>query len=1031
MSSEARLTIATPLALTNASAETHTNTADESDETNSDLETDVVEYAPDSLLYNIKNRKDFYKYKTVYLQKNLLHVKVVKIKGDGACIFRAIAYYVFNDENMHMKVRADVVQYIATNWNEFKEQAISYTDSPSGQMYTNVNKYLEDMYKNNTYGTLLEINAAAIIYKRFIVVYQQESVFAVFGEEHLPYVLMLFSGPLDEGHVDALLPVINEKELVLNSFIIQLKYLNYMRNSLVTATLENNEDDIDNYEAQQIKELYKNVLRVCSKKQTTTVYREAIKNLMIDYNKRWCYIGGVLNAIDVYKTNEGDGDGCNAMKNPNLQNVTNVSADQIRRGYVDVDNNSFRGDVVNSNATATMYMLVLPRDNELFVRKIKKIMKNKISDYTFDNLTKLLQKIYLHDENINDDDDDDDNNDDNNTNNDNYNFFEDSAQEAIQKFVFKSYLQVMYEDLVNQADLRFLFKHFGKCESYIAMPQELKNDILTFTIDKNVFNRQPRQAQININHLLYRVNDKLCYYLQLDHRKNGDDNNDNNDIDDDGNDAVDLRIKKILTNYQNYIIAAMLDFKVYVKNIVENEKSRHKTLYDDNYNVDKDNEDKDGSDAGENLSNNADSFINDESEHDKIVLNDVLNNVVNYNINDIIINSNNSASDKIKNLSTTNNKTNRVDNDRDNDDNDVAMIDIPTKITSINASNKRKKLNSKTARKKTTSRRIIYSDTDSTENENSQTNATTLPLPTNGAKPTFSWRQIRTPIRQIRTPMPTPSHAWQSDSNLSDNIHNQNVNGATKYDNDIEMNSIDNSDREFDNFKNDDDDDALNTDHSNDQPFEKVIKNINQKPVRIPAAQRMPPYLVSLVSAMSNKLETSCLTCPTDTMNAVPNFYNYRKCFGTILQLNLSPVTTKIPFARMLEPLAYYGNEPKHEDMCLWFVSKAFRYFEACAKNFDAIRKSLLPNIVNENRVIMFMILYNFLWHYRVFVTVNLANVTLTAFRNRIIVNLVRNYNVNVNLTFSRLQLDVAEERVGETIKPPLKIVKLMSGVTQ
>lgn len=126
----------------------------------------------------------------------------VKIIGDGNCLFRCFSYFLYNNQNFHMKIRLNLSSYIKNNWEQFKNFVI-------GNCYykniTNGNEYYEFMSKNGIYGNELEITAFVNMYNIKIMVHLQNSnhVFEFDNNLNSNNILILYlSGIKDAGHYD-------------------------------------------------------------------------------------------------------------------------------------------------------------------------------------------------------------------------------------------------------------------------------------------------------------------------------------------------------------------------------------------------------------------------------------------------------------------------------------------------------------------------------------------------------------------------------------------------------------------------------------------------------------------------------------------------------------------------------------------------------------------------------------------------------------------------------------------------------------
>ena len=88
--------------------------------------------------------------------------KLVRIRGDGNCLFRALSLIVYGSEMCHAKVRELLVNFVRTNADNFR-------------VYVTTGTTLEDhllhMQYSRTWATQVELYAAASLFGREIFVY--------------------------------------------------------------------------------------------------------------------------------------------------------------------------------------------------------------------------------------------------------------------------------------------------------------------------------------------------------------------------------------------------------------------------------------------------------------------------------------------------------------------------------------------------------------------------------------------------------------------------------------------------------------------------------------------------------------------------------------------------------------------------------------------------------------------------------------------------------------------------------------------
>nr|ANS70992.1 viral protein 80 kDa [Lymantria dispar multiple nucleopolyhedrovirus] len=201
-----------------------------------------------------------------------------------------------------------------------------------------------------------------------------------------------------------------------------------------------------------------------------------------------------------------------------------------------------------------------------------------------------------------------------------------------------------------------------------------------------------------------------------------------------------------------------------------------------------------------------------------------------------------------------------------------------------------------------------------------------------------------------------------------------------------------------------------------------------QTPLQPFDVETMPFYFQRLLIAIPDDPEQSYLTCPTNNLDVIPTRYNFVQTIKHLAGLDLSQLDYRVHFYEMLSPLTLYGATSVDESQALWFINKTYNYFALCLNRFDEIRQSMEANA--SNRLVIFIIKYNFLWHYAQFIR-TLKSTALTAHHNRKILNALRIYSNNIetkySFRFDSQPAGVATSRFVPIVKN--RLVELMVGL--
>jgi hypothetical protein len=90
--------------------------------------------------------------------------QIKEVKGDGACMFRAVAAQVYGDEEKHMDVRLSCIEYIARNREHFSQFITEDFDA-----------YLTRKRQAEVHGNHVELQAISEIYGRQIEIYEYDT----------------------------------------------------------------------------------------------------------------------------------------------------------------------------------------------------------------------------------------------------------------------------------------------------------------------------------------------------------------------------------------------------------------------------------------------------------------------------------------------------------------------------------------------------------------------------------------------------------------------------------------------------------------------------------------------------------------------------------------------------------------------------------------------------------------------------------------------------------------------------------------
>ncbi|KAI4492065.1 hypothetical protein M0802_010073, partial [Mischocyttarus mexicanus] len=154
---------------------------------------------------NLKNKNDF-NTDTARLRCKNSTFHVHKIYGDGNCMFRALSYILWKNEEKHQYLRNTVATHIKNNWHEYGPFVIAEWN------ISNSEEYYEHMRMVGTFASELECTVATKLYNMNLAIYREiegsdelERVFYSHINHYWETARLLFTGHSDSGHYDILL----------------------------------------------------------------------------------------------------------------------------------------------------------------------------------------------------------------------------------------------------------------------------------------------------------------------------------------------------------------------------------------------------------------------------------------------------------------------------------------------------------------------------------------------------------------------------------------------------------------------------------------------------------------------------------------------------------------------------------------------------------------------------------------------------------------------------------------------------------
>lgn len=115
---------------------------------------------------------------------------VIKITGDGACLFSSLSYLVHGTASLTLRVRADIVRHMSNNWRRLKPYTLTINKVP----YRTKRQYIADMSQPYFYGTFCELMVAAEVFPYKFELFRDRKLLACYWDEVQEIKRLKFSG---------------------------------------------------------------------------------------------------------------------------------------------------------------------------------------------------------------------------------------------------------------------------------------------------------------------------------------------------------------------------------------------------------------------------------------------------------------------------------------------------------------------------------------------------------------------------------------------------------------------------------------------------------------------------------------------------------------------------------------------------------------------------------------------------------------------------------------------------------------------
>lgn len=200
---------------------------------------------------------------------------LVKIVGDGNCLFRCFAHFLYSDQTNHYKIRMVIVNFVVENWDYYENSIIGNPDYPS---VVNSISYYDYMSQSTIFGSAIEIEAFVRIYDVSVsIIIEGTTIIHKHGNDNSPFKLVLqLSRPSNIGHYDVI--ECNNQNISIVKNQVKNKKQNLKRKySKPVDAVDVKKKKIDNYNVMKNVEIEKCKINIVVKPNKHVVKQSDLK----------------------------------------------------------------------------------------------------------------------------------------------------------------------------------------------------------------------------------------------------------------------------------------------------------------------------------------------------------------------------------------------------------------------------------------------------------------------------------------------------------------------------------------------------------------------------------------------------------------------------------------------------------------------------------------------------------------------------------------------------------------------------------
>ncbi|AKR17314.1 VP80 [Urbanus proteus nucleopolyhedrovirus] len=182
------------------------------------------------------------------------------------------------------------------------------------------------------------------------------------------------------------------------------------------------------------------------------------------------------------------------------------------------------------------------------------------------------------------------------------------------------------------------------------------------------------------------------------------------------------------------------------------------------------------------------------------------------------------------------------------------------------------------------------------------------------------------------------------------------------------------------------------------------------------------PMFFNQINTLVEPFDQKLIDCPTESLRypvSSTMFSAHNK--DKIKSFNITNVSNKINLYYFLQPLTCYHSTAQDETISAWFIMQSSNYFLTSAKHFY----DTLARFNNDYHLTIFAIVYNFLYHYKQFISKHIYSSVspYSEYPNTKLLDILTSYSNSVLRAWSKIYVPRSSIVVTQNTMPLIQLI--------